>query len=227
MSPILIEPGIGRLLADEHPEQRRLAGAVGADDPDDPGARQRERQVLDQQPVAVALAQAGDVDDLVAEPRAGRDGDLELARDGLLVVRLGEQLLVRAQAGLALRLAGLGAHAHPLELAGERPLLGVGLLLLARHALELLLEPARVVAAERDAPAAVELEDPLRDVVEEVAVVGDGDDGARVLLEEALEPVDRLGVEVVGGLVEQQQVGMLEQQPARARRGASRRRTGS
>ena len=36
----------------------------------------------------------------------------------------------------------------------------------------------------------------------------------RVLLQEALEPVDALGVEVVGGLVEQQQVGVAEQQPA-------------
>ena len=61
--------------------------------------------------------------------------------------------------------------------------------------------------------AAVELEDPLRDVVEEVAVVGDGDDRAGVLVEEALEPLDRLGVEVVGRLVEQQQVGVLEEQP--------------
>ena len=70
-----------------------------------------------------------------------------------------------------------------------------------------------VVALERDAAAAVELEDPLRDVVEEVAVVGDRDDRARVLLEEALEPVDRLGIEVVGRLVEQQQVGVAEEQP--------------
>ncbi len=60
----------------------------------------------------------------------------------------------------------------------------------------------------------VELQDPLRDVVQEVAVVGDGDDRARVLGEEALQPLDRLGVEVVGRLVEQQQVGVLEQQPA-------------
>ena len=100
-------------------------------------------------------------------------------------------------------------------------------LLLAAQALQLLLEPGRVVALERDAAPAVELEDPLRDVVEEVAVVGDRDDGAGVLLEEALEPVHRLGVEVVGRLVEEQQVGVAEQQPARARRGASRRRTGS
>ena len=59
---------------------------------------------------------------------------------------------------------------------------------------------------------AVELEDPLGDVVEEVAVVGDRDDRARVLLQEALQPVDRLGVEVVGRLVEQQQVGVAEEQ---------------
>ena len=62
--------------------------------------------------------------------------------------------------------------------------------------------------------ALVELEDPAGHVVEEVAVVGDGDDGARELGEVALEPPDALGVEVVGGLVEQQHVGLLEQQPA-------------
>ena len=62
--------------------------------------------------------------------------------------------------------------------------------------------------------AAVELEDPAGDVVEEVAVVGDGDDGALVVGEEALEPRDRLGVEVVRRLVEQQQVGRREEQAA-------------
>ena len=228
--------GVGRLLADEHPEQRRLAGAVGADDPDDARPRQRERQVLDQQPVAVALAQVRDLDDLVAEPRPGRDRDLELARGLLGVVRLGQQLLVGRQASLALGLAGLGAHPDPFELAGERALACVRRLLLLRQPIELLLEPARVVAGERDPAAAVELEDPLRDVVEEVAVVGDGDDRARVLVEEALEPLDRLGVEVVGRLVEQQQVGVLEQQPgerdaallaAGERRRRPRRRAGS
>ncbi len=114
---------------------------------------------------------------------------------------------------LPLAWRAFGAHPHPFELAGERALAGVRLLLLAGQPLELLLEPARVVAAERDAAAAVELEDPLRDVVQEVAVVGDGDDRARVLVEEPLQPLDRLGVEVVGRLVEQEQVGVLEQEP--------------
>src|SRR5207342_2585859 len=109
---------VGRLAADQHPEQRRLARAVRADDPDDPRARKRERQVLDQESVAVALAEVRDLDDLVAEPRPGRDRDLELASlRALRVVRLGEELLVGGEPGLALRLPGAGAHPHPLELA--------------------------------------------------------------------------------------------------------------
>ena len=62
--------------------------------------------------------------------------------------------------------------------------------------------------------AAVNLADPLGDVVEEVPVVGDNEDGARIGLEVALEPVHALGIEVVGGLVEQQEVGRLQQQLA-------------
>ena len=44
--------------------------------------------------------------------------------------------------------------------------------------------------------------------------MGDRDDGARVLLEVLLEPEHALGVEVVGRLVEEQQVGLLEEQLA-------------
>jgi len=43
--------------------------------------------------------------------------------------------------------------------------------------------------------------------------VGDGDHRARVFIEEVLQPLDRLGVEVVRGLVEEEQVGVLEEQP--------------
>ena len=86
------------------------------------------------------------------------------------------------------------------------------LALLDLEALGLLLEPARVVALVGHALAAIELERPLGDVVEEVAVVGDEDHAARIVLEVALEPGDALGVEVVGRLVEQQDVGLGQQQ---------------
>ena len=88
----LAEPqraAVGLLLPGDHPEQRRLAGAVRADDADDAAARQREVDVVDQQQVAVALAQAARFDDDVAEPRAGRDVDLDL-------LDLLRRLLVRA-----------------------------------------------------------------------------------------------------------------------------------
>ena len=47
--------------------------------------------------------------------------------------------------------------------------------------------------------------------VEQVAVVGDDDRGARIALQVVVEPDRTLDVEVVGRLVEQQQVGLGEQ----------------
>ena len=112
---------------------------------------------------------------------------------------------------LALGVPRAGRHLDPLELALERAALGGLRLLLELEPAFLLLQPARVVALPGDARAAVELQDPAGDVVEEVAVVRDRHDGARVLGQVPLEPGHRLGVEVVGGLVEEQQVGPLEE----------------
>ena len=62
--------------------------------------------------------------------------------------------------------------------------------------------------------AAIELENPAGDVVEEIAIVRDRDDRSRIVLQEPLEPRDRFGVEVVGRFVEQQQIRRQQQQPA-------------
>jgi len=179
-----------------------LAGAVGADDAHDAAAREREREIVDEQPLAERLAQVLGLDHQVAEARAG--GDVDHRRIELLVPVLREQVLVGRDARLALRLPRPRVHLHPLELAGERLLPRALLLLLHEKPLALLLQPAGVVALERIAAAAIQLQDPARDVVEEVAIVGDRHDRARVIVQEALEPGDALGVEVVGGLVEQE-----------------------
>ena len=55
--------------------------------------------------------------------------------------------------------------------------------------------------------ATIELDDPRRDGVEEGAVVGDDHDAALEADEQLLEPGDRVEVEVVGRLVEQENVG--------------------
>jgi hypothetical protein len=57
VSPTRDRAAIGLLLPGDHAEQRRLAGAVRADDADDAAGRQLERQIVDQQPVAIALRQ--------------------------------------------------------------------------------------------------------------------------------------------------------------------------
>ena len=112
--------GVGLLLAGDHAEQRGLAGAVGADHADDAGGGQREGEVVDQQPVAEALVDVLGLDHHVAEAAAGRELDLQLVGAAVGRLGLGLELLVGGQAGLALGLAGLGRHAHPLELALER-----------------------------------------------------------------------------------------------------------
>src|SRR4029079_5317622 len=105
-------------------------------------------------------------------------------------------------ARLSLGLTRARRHSYPLELALQGAAPGLVDLFLLREALLLLLEPARVVAFPRDARAAVELDDPTRNVVEEVAVVRHRDDRAVVLLEVALQPGDRLRIEMVRGFVE-------------------------
>ena len=62
--------------------------------------------------------------------------------------------------------------------------------------------------------AAVELKDPLSDVVQKVTVVGHGDNGAGIFLEVTLQPSHRFSVQVVGRLVQQQHVGRRQQQAA-------------
>ncbi len=54
----------------------------------------------------------------------------------------------------------------------------------------LLLKPGRVVSFVRDAGTAVEFENPAGDIVEKIAIMGNGDNSARLLIEEALQPGD-------------------------------------
>ena len=205
-------PASGCLLAGQHAEERGLAGAVRADDADDAAGGEREGQVVDQLAVGVVLLEVLDGDDVLAEAGAVRDDDL--GGGDLLALGFAGELVVGVDAGLLLGLAGLGALADPFELAGEGLLAGLVLAGLLEEALGLLLEPGRVVALPRDAAAAVELEDPRGDVVEEVAVVGDDEDRALVGDQVLLQPGDGLGVEVVGRLVEEEDVGGLEQELA-------------
>ena len=186
-----------------------LPAPLGPIDADDAAGRQAEVHPLEQEAVAVALGRGPGPRRRGSQVRPGRD----LEHDGLVAAFgvLAGELLVALEPGPVLGHAGAGRHPDPLELAGELLAAAAFLLLLECQPGLLLLEPRRVVALPGNALAAVELEDPLGDVVEEVAVVGDEDDGAGVFLQVPFEPGDALGVEVVGRLVEEQEVGAFEQ----------------
>ena len=93
-------------------------------------------------------------------------------------------------------------------------LLGVGALapaaLLVRLALQQVRVPAEVVLVELGA-VGVQVEDLVDRRAQQVDVVADDDEPARVRLEVVAQPHDRVGVEVVGRLVEQQRVDAGEQ----------------
>ena len=198
------------MLAGDHLEQRRFAGTVGADDADDGASRDIEAEVVHQQLVAEGLGDAVEFDDLAAQALADRNEDF-LGLVALLVLVAGH-FFEAGQAGFALGLTRLRVGPHPLQLLFHRLHVGVDLLGFGFKPGFLLLQPAGVVALPGNAVTAVEFENPLGGIVEEVTIVGDGDHRAGEADQELFQPFDRLGVEVVGRFVEQQHVGLFEQQ---------------
>ena len=85
-----------------------------------------------------------------------------------------------------------------------------------------------VAALEVRDAAALELPDARADFLEQVLVVRHEQDGALELLQRDVQRVDRLEVQVVGGLVEDEDVRLLQHDPAeqQPRRLAARQRVG-
>src|SRR5262245_17255032 len=88
--------GVDGLLSDDHLEQRGLACPVGADDAHDAVAWEREAEVVDEQPVAKALAEVLCLDHQAAKAWTGWDLDLIEVQLAIFVC-LGGHLLVALQ----------------------------------------------------------------------------------------------------------------------------------
>ena len=88
--------------------------------------------------------------------------------------------VIACNPGLALGLPGLGAGTDPFQFLFQGFLFGFVLARLLLHALGFLFQPGGIVALVRNATATVEFQNPARDVIQEIAVVGDDQDGALV-----------------------------------------------
>ena len=151
-----------------------------------------------------------EIDDVLAETLGDRDDDLRGLR--LFLAGFLEQILVALVARLGLGLPRARRSSDPFLLARERALARFLFAAFLRQALLLLHKPGRVIAFVGNAAAAIELENPAGDVVEKVAIVGDDQDGARIIAQMAFEPHYQLGIEMVGRLVEQKQIRLLEEE---------------
>ncbi len=242
------EPPLARLErqpSENRVERRRLARTVWAEDPDSLGPADLE---IDRaQPETAALDHRVTKPHDVSAARRGRDREAQLPLLERLVDHLQsvERLLSDAHLGclllgpveeeVALRLVVvlrvlrqlLGAHRRPPPL-GLRPSLEVGALvavLLERLSGVAARDLARVEVSE---PASVvercrmrllvELEHRRHRPLQEGAVVRDDDEPGVERRHPALNPVETVEVEVVGGLVEQKDVETRQQQ--RGERGA-------
>jgi hypothetical protein len=210
-------PGLGLASAEQRLEEGRLARAVRADQPDVLAALHREGDVrkeglvsgceldafrFDHDPSAAGRLQEVEAEALRA---AGQEADLaaELA-----------SLLLEAADVRQLRLRALGEVllvAEALHEALEAGDVDVDALCLGRRCGEaccFLAAPVVPGAGEVCGAAGLQLEHGSRHGLEEPAVVRDEDHGRVDRLELALEPFEAGDVEVVGRLVEEEQVGV-------------------
>ena len=207
----------GWSTAGQDPQQRGLAGAVEAEDDDPRALVDREVDVGEDLERAVGLRQLGRRERrLPARRRLGEldPGHLVAAALGLDPAHQPLGAPHHRLGGLGLgglgphlvrllhQLVGLALGVHPLALAA--PLVGLALGEVRR--------PAHVVDVDLLA-VGVEVEDLGDGLLEQRRVVADHDQPALVRLEELAQPDDRVGVEVVGRLVEEQRLGAGEQDP--------------
>ncbi len=230
-SPAQRVPATGVELLADHPQQRRLAAAVGADDADALAAPDHQLHVEQDRIVAVADVDALQREHALTAARAGAQRERHPApledRPLDLLHAVDLHLLDARLAGRAL----VDADVRPVAEAAHRVLQALDLLLLRHVGLALALElqlprdhVGRVVARPDPHDAVLELGDPRDRRVEQMAVVGDHHDGAVEVVEQRAQPLAARHVQVRLGLVEQQHVRAAAPGRRPARRACAARR---
>ena len=195
-------------LAEQQPHERGLASAVGADDADSVAPHHRRGEVADDRPRLPSKRHSLQGGHERTAPLRLVDLERHAAHHVPALPALPPHRLQRPHPPLVAGAAGLDAGADPGLFLGELLVKQRVLLLLRRKCL-LLAEQKRVVVARPvEQSAAVDLQDAGGHAAEKRPVVGDEHERSPPAAQELLQPFDGLDVEVVGGLVEQEQVGL-------------------
>mmetsp|Transcript_2777 Transcript_2777/g.8936 ORF Transcript_2777/g.8936 Transcript_2777/m.8936 type:complete len:579 (+) Transcript_2777:2342-4078(+) len=194
------------------PHHRRLPAPVGADHRDAFAAVDLQRRVLEQRLLVVPVREVLHSRDDLRRALRVRELKPALLLHPRLLHRVREEPLERLRRGV--RAAGLAAAGEPSDhLALTRHLLHV---LLVHHHLRRASAAFRalvvaVVSLVRRRLPALDLHGLRAELVEELSVVRHDHHGDVYALEVPFQPLDRVQVEVVRGLVHEQQPGLLKE----------------
>ena len=200
---------VGGQFAQNHLQQRRLASAIRTQQTYLVATQNGAAELLNNILFAKRLAdicQLGHDLALIAVALAGSDIHIHTAQHITALRTAGPQFLQSGNTALAASAAGFHAFANPDFFLGQQ-LVGLGvddrllcqLLFLLQHVLR---EVARIGA--QNAP--VQLHNACGNAVQKAAVVGNGDDAALEGNQQLLQPLNRVQVQVVGRLIQQQHV---------------------
>ncbi len=203
--------GVGKKLAGEHVQQCGLARAVVADNADPVAAHDTGGEIAHNGGGAMGFRDPLGHHDQTAGQVGHRGVQLDAANGGALFLVPFPQRVQVAQALLVALAAGGDAIAQPVLLHGDLAahLVPVGFLLfqhLVAPGLEL-----REPLVEHAGDAAIKPDGGARQAFQQAAVMADDDNARTQAGEFAFKPLDAGQVEVVGRLVQQQDVGFGRQ----------------
>ena len=214
------EPHAARIrleLAGQHADQGGLAGAIGSDNADAVAADHPGGKIPDDDAVAETLGDVLGLDHHLARSIRLRDLQLDLAGSAALLAPFLAQAgqpfqpphVALAPRGDAIGQPVLLAHDLAVELVAVE-------LLFLQHGVAPFLERAETLVEPAGHPA-IEPDAGPGQVGEEAAVVADDDEGRLDVLELGLQPLDGRQVEVVGRLIEEDDVRLGRQHPGQGR----------
>ena len=200
-------------FAQQELQQRGLAAAVRADQADAVAAQDGGGEIADEDVFPVRERHSLRLDHLPAGFAGLRGGHPDVAGLRATLRAFDPHRLQPAHAAFVAGTAGLDALPDPHFLLRQQLVEARVLLRLGVRAFLLAAQVVVPVARPAADLAAVDLDDARGQRAQEAAVVGDEHQRPAPLLEEAFQPVDRGDVEVIGRLVQQQQVRLRHQRP--------------
>ena len=200
-------------MPQQHAKQRRLAGPVWPDDADRVAADDRRGKVLHDRTIGVSVGDVLDLGDEHAAPLRRLHDHFDRPADGTSITPRSSHRLQSTNSPFVPRAASLNSLADPNFFLGQT-FVEQGVLLFFGGEGGFFASQERIVIARPiEQPTTIDFENAVRQLAEEDAIVRDEQERHVRTAQKVFEPGDRVDVQMVRRLVEQQDVGIRHQGP--------------